>query len=354
MAVAKTRVRDRIVRRKEILFAAGRVFIRKGFRLATMEDIASAAEVGVGTLYHYFKSKEDLFASLLGEATQLLSDRLKAAAARPLPPGLGLLAINRAYVDYFAEYPDFFRIQMFFQHQTEVPREFASQTQKIQKLARQNFELLADKIREGQKAGLYRSSVDPMAAATALWASYNGIFLAATNGPMLEVVGLTVEQLLATAAVLHFTGLAADPKTVAAFSIPAGTERSEVSLKDLQATVRSAPWIDPAMIFAGMPLTFLPENARGIRETFEYRLSGTRGGVWSVRVDDGTIEVVEGASATPSVVFETSDENFIQMVTGAVRTTDLLTKGELKVSGDFQAAAMFRSFFVSVAPGSSA
>ena len=60
MGVAKVRVRDRIVRRQEILLAAGRVFIKKGSRLATMEDIASAASVGVGTLYHYFRSKEQM------------------------------------------------------------------------------------------------------------------------------------------------------------------------------------------------------------------------------------------------------------------------------------------------------
>src|ERR1041385_6588991 len=67
LGVAKTRVRDRIGRRREILLAAGRVFIKKGFRLATMEDIAAAAGLGVGTLYHYFDSKEQLFASLLAE-----------------------------------------------------------------------------------------------------------------------------------------------------------------------------------------------------------------------------------------------------------------------------------------------
>src|SRR2546423_6742724 len=206
MGVAKVRVRDRIVRRQEILLAAGRVFIKKGSRLATMEDIASAASVGVGTLYHYFRSKEHLFASLLVESSQILAERVKAAAAKPLPAPLGLLALNRAYVQYFSEYPEYFRIQMFFQHERESGKEFARERKQIERLARRNFELLAEKIREGQAQGFYRPDVDATAAAILLWAAYNGIFLVASSPAMLEIAGLSIEKLLATAAFVHFSG----------------------------------------------------------------------------------------------------------------------------------------------------
>ena len=350
MAVAKTRVRDRIVRRQEILLAAGRVFLKKGFRLATMEDIASAAEVGVGTLYHYFRSKEHLFASLLLESTQMLHDRLRAAAAKPLPPQLGLLAINRAYVDYYSEFPEYFRIQMFFQYDFETGAEFAKERKKIQRLARANFELLAEKLRAGQAIGAYRPDVDPMTGAFALWASYNGIFLAATNSMLLELAELSVEQLLATAAFIHFAGIGSAQAIAPELPHGHAATPSKVDLADLQQAVRSAPWISPSMIFAGMGMTFQSEKALGVREVYEYRLSGKRGGTWTVKIDDGTIAVADGAAENPGVILEMSDERFLQLVTGQAEAVDLLVSGELKVTGSLQSAARFQGFFLPVAP----
>lgn len=346
MGVARTRVRDRIVRRQEILLAAGRVFIQKGFRLATMEEIAAAAEVGVGTLYHYFRSKEHLFASLLAESTQILTERLREAAAKQLPPGMGILAINRAYVDYFAEYPDFFRIQMFFQHEGEAKGAFIKERKKAEKLARENLELLAEKIRLGQQAKMFRSDVEPMEAATALWASYNGIFFAATNPAMLELAGVDVERLLATAAFLHFRGLSTNEAIGPVLPARSSAHGGQVSLADLQEAVRSAHWVTPSMIFAGMPMAFQPARARGVREVYQYRVTGGRGGVWTIRIDDGVMELAEGATAEPTIVLEMSDENFIRTVTGQVEPAELWMKGEIKVTGDLQRAAMFRMFFL--------
>jgi len=52
-------------KRLQILEAAITVFARDGFHKAKVEDIALAAGVGKGTVYHYFSSKEDLFQAML-------------------------------------------------------------------------------------------------------------------------------------------------------------------------------------------------------------------------------------------------------------------------------------------------
>jgi AcrR family transcriptional regulator/putative sterol carrier protein len=340
-------VRDRIVRRQGILLAAGRVFILKGFRPATMEDIATAAEIGVGTLYHYFKSKEHLFASILAESTQILGERLRAAAAKQLPPGLGLVAIARSYVDYFAEYPEYFRIQMSFQYEPATKGGLEKEREKIEKLARQNLELLAEKIRDGQTTGVFRCDLSPMAAATALWASYNGILFTAMNPPLLAVTGLNVEQLLSAAAFLQFTGLGADPATGPIMPDMSPSESSQVSVTDLQEVMRSVPWIDPSAIFAGMRMAFQREKAAGVHEVYRFVILGERGGTWTVTIDDGTMDVVRGeGEVEPSVTIEISDKRFVEMVTGQVEGVELVMSGEMKISGSLQRAAMFRMFFV--------
>jgi AcrR family transcriptional regulator len=61
-------------RRKQILEAALAVFSQKGFGEATIADIASEANTGIGTIYNYFRDKRDLLISLVAET--LVSEKL--------------------------------------------------------------------------------------------------------------------------------------------------------------------------------------------------------------------------------------------------------------------------------------
>src|SRR5580765_6927458 len=61
------RERDRQRRRADILRAAEIVFASKGYHTASIEEIASEAEYGTGTVYLYFKDKETLYIELFEE-----------------------------------------------------------------------------------------------------------------------------------------------------------------------------------------------------------------------------------------------------------------------------------------------
>ena len=95
-AVKERRQEERRLRRDAILAAAKRVYSAKGFLGATIEDIAAEARVSVGTIYLYYKSKEDLYVSLLVESmeaftralTKILRSR-RRPDARAHPPGDG-------------------------------------------------------------------------------------------------------------------------------------------------------------------------------------------------------------------------------------------------------------------------
>ncbi len=55
---------DKDEKKIKILKAAMDVFAEKGFHTARMADVAEIAEIGKGTIYEYFRSKEDLFMEL--------------------------------------------------------------------------------------------------------------------------------------------------------------------------------------------------------------------------------------------------------------------------------------------------
>src|SRR5689334_17569122 len=57
-------------RRRALLEAARRVFARKGLAASKMTDLAAAAGISYGLVYHYFPDKESVFAALVEEAVQ--------------------------------------------------------------------------------------------------------------------------------------------------------------------------------------------------------------------------------------------------------------------------------------------
>ncbi len=57
--------RERAHRERQILRVAERVFAKKGFQAATIQEIAIESELAVGTIYNFFSSKESLYSKII-------------------------------------------------------------------------------------------------------------------------------------------------------------------------------------------------------------------------------------------------------------------------------------------------
>lgn len=73
---------DKELRRTEILDAALVVFADKGYRDATVADVARTAGLSYGSVYVYFDSKDDLFLALMRHVEQTLIDRIDESRDR--------------------------------------------------------------------------------------------------------------------------------------------------------------------------------------------------------------------------------------------------------------------------------
>jgi len=94
--------RERLAHRREIIGAAERVFARNGYHGSTVEQIAQEAEFAVGTLYNFFKSKEELYeevlASLVESALALFRERV-VGEADPVAAVVALIELRLAFLD---------------------------------------------------------------------------------------------------------------------------------------------------------------------------------------------------------------------------------------------------------------
>lgn len=98
-------------KRKLIVQTAVKLFSEQPFHKVRLDDVAEAAGVGKGTVYIYFKNKEELYYSLVYEGFADMVDRLKAEMERAvISPVEGMRIVVGSIVDYGIKHPQFFEV----------------------------------------------------------------------------------------------------------------------------------------------------------------------------------------------------------------------------------------------------
>lgn len=102
--------RERALRREVLLEAAERVFGRKPFDEATMQEVAAEAQIGMQGLYEHFPSKQVLYEELILGRAEAYQRRVTEAVAGVKEPLEQLRALARVKVSLFLERPGFFPV----------------------------------------------------------------------------------------------------------------------------------------------------------------------------------------------------------------------------------------------------
>src|SRR6266581_2757609 len=97
---------------RSIQEAAMRVIARKGMSAATMAEIAKEAGIAKGTIYLYFRDRDELVERTFETAIGQLHERIDAALALDLPIAGKLREIFRAQLAFFRENAEFFRLYL--------------------------------------------------------------------------------------------------------------------------------------------------------------------------------------------------------------------------------------------------
>lgn len=169
MGVQQRRERERQARKKSVLDAARSLLRERGFNGTTSREIAKACELSEATLFFYFKSKDEIFTSLLVEGIEFMARGLEEIGAAELPRRTRLERLWRFFGEMRAEYPEYFQVFAYLAH----PQACASVSDEVKAdLARRsgdNFRLFAALLRDGDD--------DPGArvAADLVWGAFVGL-----------------------------------------------------------------------------------------------------------------------------------------------------------------------------------
>jgi len=177
MGIKERKKREREMRRQQIMVAAKRVFIQKGFEKSTVEDIAREAELSPGTLYLYFKSKDELYASLCLRVLRFINVKVDHVLSEETTSyeekQNGLL---NAMKDVYA-YDPLILNNMFHLQSSDTLRTLSPDLlDEINELSRKALHSMAGMFAQGIRAG-HIIDRSPLALADILWALFSGIVL---------------------------------------------------------------------------------------------------------------------------------------------------------------------------------
>ena len=98
------------VRRAEILDQAENIFAAKGFHETTMAQIAEASGFSIGSLYHFFRGKEELYSVMVMEKVRMMYDEIMGAVIREPSIDGKIRALVISHFAYVEHHIDFYRL----------------------------------------------------------------------------------------------------------------------------------------------------------------------------------------------------------------------------------------------------
>lgn len=165
------------ITRENVLSAALQVFSQHGYSATRLEDIAKAAEVTRGAIYHHFGNKEELYIALVSERSagiNELAEELIAEGGTPKTVLRRLLVGLFKYVEANDEYRALLELAT---NKVELTPGLASIMQETIAGRRQLAGIFADLFRMGVDTGEFRKNLPVDEAATALVGYLNGLGL---------------------------------------------------------------------------------------------------------------------------------------------------------------------------------
>jgi TetR/AcrR family fatty acid metabolism transcriptional regulator len=153
-----------IDRRDAILKAATEVFARRGYFHSQVADVARAAGVAAGTVYLYFRSKDDLLASIFERTMKETLVAGESAIAGVDDPRERLRRIARLHLERMGRDRDLavvFQVEL--RQSTKFMERFSST------YLRDYLGIIRDTIADGQATGVFRGTFNPTIAAKALF-----------------------------------------------------------------------------------------------------------------------------------------------------------------------------------------
>ncbi|HCP46487.1 MAG TPA: TetR family transcriptional regulator [Deltaproteobacteria bacterium] len=169
--MADTAVKQRTAdKRGQILAAAVDVFASRGFHRSRVADVARAADVADGTIYLYFKSKDDILISIFEEKMASMiegAEQVLSGVADPLEKLRQFALFHMRNVEDHRNEAKVLQVEL------RLSNTFMKEYNPVR--LRQYMDIIGQLIEEGREAGIIRSDVNPVIVRRAFFGALDEI-----------------------------------------------------------------------------------------------------------------------------------------------------------------------------------
>ena len=158
-------------RKNQIMNAAQAVVVSKGYDQSRMDDIVEKAQLSKGAIYWYYKSKKDVYLSLIDYWFNEYSAGVLRCLEDKNSSSEQLRSLFEYFVDQFDQSPDTFKIMVEFWRTSGLDPDF---NDKLQEIYSQFLEYIIDIIKNGIDSGEFKE-VDPRITALSILINIEGI-----------------------------------------------------------------------------------------------------------------------------------------------------------------------------------
>ncbi|MFC2098864.1 TetR/AcrR family transcriptional regulator, partial [Bacteroidota bacterium] len=175
------------------------IFFSKGYDNSTMDEVAAEVELSKGTLYLYFKSRDDLTFAIFMRGSDILMKMMDDIIDKEEDGYGNLLGLAAAFIRFSREYPDYFNLFMHFE--SNRMKDLNINQEQIQIYLREQSPLaqVGRQVEKGMKDGSLRNDLSSEVFSATLWSQMLGVLIVLNNkADLYEIFDLKADEILQT------------------------------------------------------------------------------------------------------------------------------------------------------------
>jgi AcrR family transcriptional regulator len=175
VGLLERRVKEKDNRKRLILKSARTLFFKKGFDKVTVDEIAKSSELGKGSIYLYFNSKEEIYAQILLNDIDNFNRLVTALLEKKYTASDLLTEFSNIYIDFFLNDSELFRILMAYMLQPakmKLPEKLNSQ---ILDANARSIDVIGKILQLGIDTKEFSGGINLKQNQNAFWGLLNGI-----------------------------------------------------------------------------------------------------------------------------------------------------------------------------------
>lgn len=175
MGLKERRGKEKDTRKKLILSSARSLFFQKGFNKVTVDEIAKSSELGKGSIYLYFNSKEEIYAQILLNDIDNFNRLISVLFEKESSASEMLTEFSRVYIDVFLNDSELFRILMTYMLQPAKMNLTEKLNSQILNANARSIDVIGKILQRGVDSKEFHPQIDIRQNQNAFWGLLNGI-----------------------------------------------------------------------------------------------------------------------------------------------------------------------------------